>query len=90
MPIKPENKHRYPKDWKDVRNRILQRANWRCEHPNCRARHGVTGYWRQYVGLEGAVVGIDRYGESAPAGALFKFFKLTADNVADVVRKVVG
>jgi transketolase len=36
------------------------------------------------------VVGIDRYGESAPAGALFKYFKLTADNVADVVRKVVG
>ncbi len=47
MPIKPENKARYPKDWKDVRHRILQRANWRCEHPNCRARHGVTGYWRK-------------------------------------------
>ena len=28
MPIKPENKARYPKDWKDVRHRILQRANW--------------------------------------------------------------
>ena len=47
MPIKPENRHRYPKDWKQVRHRILQRANWRCEHPNCRARHGVTGYWRK-------------------------------------------
>lgn len=47
MPIRPENKARYPKDWKDVRHRILQRANWRCEHPNCRARHGVTGYWRK-------------------------------------------
>ena len=31
MPIKPENKARYPKDWKDIRARILQRANNRCE-----------------------------------------------------------
>lgn len=31
MPIKPENKDRYPKDWKDIRARILQRANNRCE-----------------------------------------------------------
>jgi hypothetical protein len=45
MPIKPENRHRYPADWKQVRERILKRANWRCEHPGCRARHGVTGYW---------------------------------------------
>lgn len=45
MPILPENKHRYPRDWKDVRERILKRANWKCEHPGCRARHGVTGYW---------------------------------------------
>jgi len=32
---------------------------------------GVSDYWRKYVGLEGAVVGIDRYGESAPGGKLF-------------------
>ena len=31
MPIKPENKARYPKNWKDIRVRILQRANNRCE-----------------------------------------------------------
>ena len=47
MPIRPENRARYPKDWKQVRERILKRANWRCEHPGCRARHGVTGYWRK-------------------------------------------
>ena len=47
MPIKPENRARYPKDWKHVRERILKRANWRCEHEGCRARHGVTGYWRK-------------------------------------------
>lgn len=47
MPIKPENRHRYPPDWKHVRERILRRANWRCEHAGCRARHGVTGYWHK-------------------------------------------
>lgn len=46
MPIKPENRHRYPADWKQVRLRILQRAKYRCEHQGCRAQHGVTGYWR--------------------------------------------
>ncbi len=47
MPIKPENRARYPQDWPQIRLRILQRANWRCEHAGCRARHGVTGYWRK-------------------------------------------
>ena len=47
---------------------------------------GVTDYWRKYVGLEGAVIGIDRYGESAPAGELYKYFGITADNVAAAVR----
>jgi transketolase len=50
---------------------------------------GVTDYWRKYVGLEGAVVGLDRFGESAPAGELFKFFGLTAEAVADAVKRVL-
>jgi transketolase len=36
-----------------------------------------------------AVVGIDTYGESAPAGVLFKHFGFTADNVADTVHQVL-
>ena len=50
---------------------------------------GVTDYWRKYVGLEGAVVGLDRFGESAPAGELFKFFGITAEAVADAVKRVI-
>ena len=50
---------------------------------------GVRDYWRKYVGLDGAVVGIDRFGESAPAGELFPFFGLTAEAVADAVRGVI-
>ena len=42
---------------------------------------GVTDYWRKYVGLEGSVVGIDTYGESAPAGVLFKHFGFTVEHV---------
>jgi transketolase len=50
---------------------------------------GVTDLWRKYVGLEGAVVGIDRFGESAPAGELFKYFGFTVDNVAAQVKAVL-
>jgi transketolase len=50
---------------------------------------GVSDFWRKYVGLEGAVVGIDRFGESAPAGELFKFFGFTVENVAAVVKSVL-
>ena len=42
MPIKPENRHRYPADWKDIRQRILTRAGYRCEWPGCRARHHLA------------------------------------------------
>ena len=48
----------------------------------------VTGGWYKYVGLNGAVVGIDRFGESAPAGELFKYFGFTVDNVVKAVNSV--
>ena len=44
---------------------------------------GVTGYWRQFVGLDGAVVGIDQFGASAPADKLYQHFGITADAVLD-------
>jgi transketolase len=50
---------------------------------------GVTDYWRKYVGLEGAVVGIDTFGESAPAGELFKYFGFTVENVVKAVNSVI-
>jgi len=55
--------------------------------PRIAVEAGVTDGWWKYGCA--AVVGIDRYGESAPAGALFKFFHLTAQNVTEVVRKVL-
>ena len=47
---------------------------------------GVTDYWRKYIGLEGAVIGIDTFGESAPAGVLYKHFRITAENVVAGVK----
>jgi len=57
--------------------------------PRVAVEAGVTDFWRKYVGLEGAVVGIDSFGESAPAGDLFKHFGFTAENVAQAVRSVL-
>ena len=51
---------------------------------------GVTGLWHKYVGLEGAVIGMDCFGESAPAGELFKHFGFTVANVVATVKKVIG
>jgi transketolase len=60
---------------------------------DCRARvaveAGVSDSWRKYVGLDGAVVGLDRFGESAPAGALFKEFGFTVENVVKAVEAVL-
>ncbi len=50
---------------------------------------GVTAGWLKYVGLDGAVVGIDRFGESAPADEAFKYFGFTVDNVAAQVQSLM-
>jgi transketolase len=57
--------------------------------PRVAIEAGVSDYWRKYVGLDGAVVGIDRFGESAPAGELFEFFGFTVERVAATVRSVL-
>ncbi len=49
---------------------------------------GVTAYWRKYVGLDGAVIGIDRYGASAPAEKLFDYFGFTVPEVVDAVKRL--
>lgn len=45
MPIKPENRTRYPANWKQIREGILLRAGGKCEHPFCTATNGTIGYW---------------------------------------------
>jgi len=69
----------------EYRNSVLP-----AQVPKVAVEAGASDYWRKYVGLEGAVVGIDRFGESAPAGDLFKHFGFTPEHVAEAVRSVFG
>ncbi|MBT6276603.1 MAG: transketolase, partial [Chromatiales bacterium] len=50
---------------------------------------GVTGGWRGMVGLSGAVIGIDTFGESAPAPQVFAHFGFSVENVVTTVKRVV-
>ncbi|KAB0580662.1 transketolase [Ideonella dechloratans] len=56
--------------------------------PRIAVEAGVTDFWWKYGCA--AVVGLDRFGESAPAGELFKLFGFTAENIALTVRKVLA
>jgi transketolase len=62
--------------------------------PRVAVEAGSTDGWRKYVGAaddrRGAVIGLDAFGESAPAGALFKHFGFTVENVATTVKRVVA
>ena len=57
--------------------------------PRVAIEAGVTDGWRKYVGIEGEVIGLDRFGESAPAGELFKHFGFTADHIANAVKRIM-
>jgi len=57
--------------------------------PRVAIEAGVTGGWYKYVGLDGVVIGLDRFGESAPAGQLFKEFGFTAGNVVKAVETLI-
>ena len=50
---------------------------------------GVTDYWRKYVGLDGKVIGLDTFGESAPADQVYKHFGITAENVVKAVESLL-
>ncbi|MDX6410224.1 MAG: transketolase, partial [Gaiellaceae bacterium] len=62
--------------------------------PSVRARVsvevGVSLGWERWVGDAGAIVGLDHFGASAPAGTIFEKFGFTIDRVADVARQVIA
>ncbi len=51
---------------------------------------GMKDYWYKFVGLDGAVVGMESFGESAPAGDLFQHFGFTVENVVSTLESVIG
>ncbi len=50
----------------------------------------VPDGWYKYVGLDGKIIGLDRFGESAPAPQLFEHFGFTADNIANTIGDVLA
>lgn len=57
--------------------------------PKVAVEAGVSDGWYKYVGTTGAVLGLDRFGESAPAGELFKLFGFTTENLVRIVKSVL-
>jgi len=62
--------------------------------PNtCRKRisveAGVTEYWSKYIGLDGLSLGVDTFGESAPANEVYKYFGLTEENLIKTVNELI-
>lgn len=49
----------------------------------------IEGFWERYVGLDGKVIGMSSFGESAPASVLFKYFGFTTANVTDTARSML-
>lgn len=58
--------------------------------PSVAVEAGSADLWRKYVGRTGAVIGMTTFGESAPAGELFKHFGFTVGHVVDAVKSVLG
>ncbi|HUP98769.1 MAG TPA: transketolase [Usitatibacter sp.] len=56
--------------------------------PRVAVEAGVTDFWRKYVGLEGEVIGVDRFGESAPAGDVYKFLGIDVEHLVAAVQRV--
>ncbi len=71
---------------RDYRDRVLP--------PQMRARVAVEAahpdWWRRYVGIDGAVVGVGRFGRSAPAAVLMREYGITSEAVVAAVQEVVG
>ncbi|HVC50339.1 MAG TPA: transketolase [Burkholderiales bacterium] len=57
--------------------------------PRLALEAGTADFWRKYVGLEGGVIGMNSFGESAPADKLFDYFGFTVENVSKLVRQTL-
>ncbi len=69
----------------DWRERVLPRGVARVA-----IEAGVSSFWHKYVGLDGGLVCLDTFGESAPAGTLFKHFGFTVEHVVATAKKTLG
>jgi len=61
------------------------------KHVRCRLaiEASIEGFWQRYTGLDGKVIGMSSFGESAPASVLFKYFGFTKENVTETARSML-
>ena len=61
--------------------------------PTCRKRiaveAGIPDYWHKYVGLEGRVLGVPTFGESAPGPEVYEYFGITTENLINLIKSVL-
>jgi len=74
----------------DQQDHTYRHAVLPCSVPSLAVEAGVTAWWRKYVGRSGIVIGIDTFGESAPAGELFRHFGITAERVVESTLKLIS
>ncbi|WFE70434.1 transketolase [Halomonas sp. M1] len=77
---------RYNGQEEEYRERVLPKAVTK----RIAIEAGHADYWYKYVGLDGRVIGMTTYGESAPAGELFKHFGFTVDNIVKQANELLG
>ncbi|WP_404764823.1 transketolase [Vibrio alginolyticus] len=51
---------------------------------------GIADFWYKYVGFDGRIIGMTSFGESAPAGELFKMFGFTTENVVNTAKELLA
>ncbi|MGR5143463.1 transketolase [Photobacterium sp. DNB23_23_1] len=51
---------------------------------------GIADFWYKYVGFDGRIIGMTSFGESAPAGELFKMFGFTTENVVETAKELLA
>jgi transketolase len=69
----------------EYRESVLPRAN----KARVAVEAGVSHYWHPFVGDQGEILGVDRFGASAPGNVLFEYYGLTVENVSQAVRKTM-
>ena len=74
----------------DQQDQSYQHAILPFNVPSLAIEVGVTAWWRKYVGRRGIVIGIDTFGESAPAPELFRHFGITAIRVVESTLKLIS
>jgi transketolase len=73
----------------DRQERVYRESVLLASLPAVAVEAGVSDFWHKYVGREGRVIGLDRFGASAPAGELFRAFGFTAERVVEAVRSML-